>query len=138
MRERERGGREFIYGFPVYEKNGIKIAFHQDGRYLNNLGEFSHTPSAAVINRLRAFLEKHLPDAAGEAFGATTCLYTNTPDSDFVIDTIPGMPQIVFFTGCSGHAFHCAPAIGKILAELATDGKTRFDISRFSLNRFKI
>lgn len=133
----EREGREFIYGFPAYEKNGIKIAFHRDGRYLNNLGEFSHTPSPTVVNRLRKFLERYLPDAAGEAFGATTCLYTNTPDDDFVVDTVPGFPNVAYFTGDSGHAFHCAPALGKTLVELTCEGKTAIDISSFSAKRFK-
>lgn len=134
--EWETEGGQFIYGFPIFEKNGIKVAFHSDGHYLKNLGEFQQKPYLEVIKRLHSFLKKHIPDAAGEAFGATTCMYTNTPDNDFVIDTIPGMPQITFFTGCSGHAFHCAPALGKTLVELATDGKTTLDISPFSLKRF--
>ena len=134
----EWSGSDFVYGFPMFEKDGIKIAFHGDGHYLKNLKDFSHTPSKSVIKRLRSFLNKHIPDAAGEAFGAATCLYTNTPDEDFVIDTIPGFPQIAYFTGCSGHAFHCAPAIGETLMELAIDGKTTLDISPFSLKRFKV
>lgn len=44
--------------------------------------------------------------------------------------------QIAYFTGCSGHAFHCAPALGKTLAELVYEGKTAIDISRFSAKRF--
>ncbi len=129
-------GDQFVYGFPVFEREGVKVSFHSKGRYLKSVGEFRQTPSRGLVKRLRLFLEKHLPDAAGEDFGATTCLYTESPDNDFVVDTIPGLPQIAYFTGCSGHAFHCAPALGKTLAELVWEGKTAVDISRFSAKRF--
>jgi sarcosine oxidase len=38
---------------------------------------------------------------------------------------------------CSGHGFKFAPLIGEILAELATSGQARRDISRFRLARFR-
>ena len=131
-------GKNFVYGLPIFESSGIKIAFHQDGRCLKNLREFSNKPSEEVINRLRRFLDIHIPDASGEVSDATTCLYTNTSDGDFVIDTIPHIPQIAYFTGCNGHAFHCAPAIAKTLVELVTEGKTSLDISRFSSRRMAL
>ena len=130
-------GRRFVYGFPIFESQGLKVSFHDDGRDLRSLREFRRTPNADITAHLRSFLNKHIPNAAGEAFGASTCLYTSTPDNDFVVDTIPQFPQIAYFTGCSGHAFHCAPALAQTLAELVIYGKTTLDISRFRLNRFK-
>ncbi len=59
-----------------------------------------------------------------------------TPDGDFIIDRLPGAPQIVVASPCSGHGFKFAPAIGDILADLATTGATTQDISRFALKRF--
>ena len=129
-------GPQFVYGFPMFEKDGIKVSFHSEGRNLKNVREFRSTPNANLVRRLRAFLEKHLPDAAGEDFGATTCLYTCTPDDEFVVDTIPGLPQVAYFAGCNGFAFHCAPAISKTLKELVFGGKTDVNISRFSSKRF--
>jgi sarcosine oxidase len=67
---------------------------------------------------------------------AKTCLYTMTPDGDFLIDHVPGAPQIIFASPCSGHGFKFAPVIGEILADLATVGETRHDIARFRLARF--
>ena len=67
---------------------------------------------------------------------AKTCLYTMTPDGDFIIDRLPGAPQIVVASPCSGHGFKFAPVIGEILADLATAGTTAHDISRFVLARF--
>lgn len=129
-------GEQFVYGFPIFEREGVKASFHNDGRYLKNVGEFRRTPSISLIKKLRLFMNKHLPDAAGEGFEATTCLYTDTPDGDFVIDTVPGFPQIAYFTGCNGSAFHRAPALGKTLTELVCEGKTAIDVSRFSAKRF--
>jgi sarcosine oxidase len=67
---------------------------------------------------------------------AKTCLYTMTPDGDFIIDRLPGAPRVVVASPCSGHGFKFAPAIGEILADLATTGATTRDISRFALARF--
>jgi sarcosine oxidase len=59
-----------------------------------------------------------------------------TPDGDFLLDRLPGAPQIVVASPCSGHGFKFAPVIGEILADLATGGMTPHDISRFRLARF--
>ena len=55
---------------------------------------------------------------------------------DFAVDLHPDDPRIVIASPCSGHGFKFAPAIGEILADLATEGGTRHDISRFALARF--
>jgi sarcosine oxidase len=59
-----------------------------------------------------------------------------TPDGDFILDRLPGCPEIIIAAPCSGHGFKFAPVIGEILADLATTGRTEHEISRFSLARF--
>jgi sarcosine oxidase len=59
-----------------------------------------------------------------------------TPDGDFLIDRLPGAPNIIVASPCSCHGFKFAPVVGEILADLATTGATRHDIARFSLKRF--
>ena len=85
---------------------------------------------------LRAALAAHLPAANGKLLDAKTCLYTMAPDGDFILDRLPGSPDIIVASPCSGHGFKFAPVIGEILADLATTGTTRHDISRFRLARF--
>ena len=63
-----------------------------------------------------------------------TCLYTLTPDRDFVIDTLPFVANVHLAIG-AGHAFKFASVIGRILSDLALDGETRSDISGFGLQR---
>ena len=60
-----------------------------------------------------------------------------TPDGDFLIDHLPGAPQVIVASPCSGHGFKFASVIGEILADLATGAETRHDISLFRLARFK-
>jgi len=64
------------------------------------------------------------------------CLYTMMPDEHFVIDTLPGFEQVIIASPCSGHGYKFASAVGEILADLATSGRSRFDLSMFALRRF--
>ncbi len=66
---------------------------------------------------------------------ADVCLYTVTPDEHFVIDFHPESERVVIASPCSGHGFKHSAAIGEVLARLALDGETEFDISGFGLAR---
>jgi sarcosine oxidase len=83
---------------------------------------------------VKRFLTRYLPQAAGRVLYTKTCLYTLTPDRDFVIDRLPGHPNIMVAIG-AGHAFKFASVIGRILSELAIDGATPSDISPFAITR---
>ena len=84
---------------------------------------------------IRSCLAAHLPAANGPLAAATTCLYTMTPDGDFIIDRLPGDERVIVASPCSGHGFKFAPVIGEIIADLATTGTTSHDISRFAIGR---
>jgi len=70
-----------------------------------------------------AFLGEHLPGMAVEPFLTKTCLYTLTPDRDFVIDSLPEHPQVHVVLG-SAHAYKFASVLGRILVERALDGSS--------------
>jgi sarcosine oxidase len=66
-------------------------------------------------------------------------MYTNTPDHDFVLDTLPGADNIVVGAACSGHGFKMGVLVGKILADLSTAGAcTDVDMQPFRLARFSL
>jgi sarcosine oxidase len=67
---------------------------------------------------------------------AVTCLYTVTPGFGFVIDRHPEWERVLVASPCSGHGFKHSAAIGEALAERATAGTSRLDLSPFSLERF--
>jgi sarcosine oxidase len=98
--------------------------------------DYDRTVSQADEALIRAALADHIPAANGRLLAAKTCLYTVTPDRDFIIDRVPGSAQIIVASPCSGHGFKFAPVIGEILSDLATLGETRHDITRFRLDRF--
>ncbi len=124
------------YGFPPLRAGPVKVAKHHHGDQRVDPDAYDRTVSAEDERLIRAALVEHLPAANGRLIKAKTCLYTMTPDGDFIIDRLPGAPQIVVASPCSGHGFKFAPVIGDILADLATTGATAQDISRFALARF--
>ena len=135
--ETESTSDRVVYGFPIFEKEGIKVAFHRDQRFLNNFREFNSSPDFGAIARVKQFLERHLPYVSGDSFDVTPCMYTSSPDNYFVMDTIPGNSSIAYFTADNGRAFHGGPAIGKMIVELVFEGKTELDRSKFLASRFK-
>jgi sarcosine oxidase len=61
-----------------------------------------------------------------------TCLYTNTPDHDYVLDRVGA---VVVGSACSGHGFKASPVIGRILADLATGADPGVALDRFLASR---
>jgi sarcosine oxidase len=129
-------GGEVGYGFPQFTPSGFKCAFHNDSGVLADAEGATQDAGLADEARMRRFLEAYLPTAAGPLKKMRTCIYTRTPDEDFVIDLSPADPRIVVASPCSGHGFKFASVIGEALADLATKRATAHDLSRFSIRRF--
>jgi sarcosine oxidase len=122
-----------FYGFPVYGEAGVKVGQDVGGQEVTPETR-SFDPDPAALARVQTFLKRYIPGAVGPVLYTKTCLYTLTPDRDFVIDALPQQPDCLVTIG-AGHAFKFASLIGKILSELAIDGKTSSDISPFKINR---
>jgi len=123
-----------FYGFPA-DANGVKVAKHHHLDEAVDPDHYDRVVSATDEAAIRIAVKAHLPHADGPLVAAQTCLYTMTPDGHFIIDRVPGCPQIIVAAPCSGHGFKFAPVIGEILADLAVTGRTDHDISRFALKR---
>lgn len=132
-----QGNKQGIYGFPAIDgKNGgVKIAGEQ----------YETTTTADTINQEVSEKEKRLMykniapyflDLNSKCIKAAACLYTVTPDFHFIIDRHPKYPSMTLASPCSGHGFKHSAAIGEVLAELATKGESKMDISSFKLSRF--
>jgi len=121
------------YGFPVFGEAGTKAARDAGGRPVT-ADSRTFEPDPANTAGVRAFLSKYLPTALGPEIYTKTCLYTLTPDRDFVIDALPEADGVYVAIG-AGHAFKFASVIGKTLSELAIDGQTDVDLSPFSIDR---
>ena len=124
-----------FYGFPTYGEAGPKAA--------EDVGGDEVTPATRTFERnevgfarLTDFLGRHLPGHLGPEIYTKACLYTLTPDRDFVIDRLPDQPRVVVALGAA-HAFKFASVIGRILAELVVDGETSSagELERFAIDR---
>lgn len=124
------------YGFPLHGKDGVKIAKHHHSDQVVDPETYDRQVTAEDEKIVRDVISEYLPAADGKVLTAKTCLYTMSADEHFILDRLPGCPQVIVASPCSGHGFKFAPVIGETLADLATNGATAHDISRFRLSRF--
>jgi sarcosine oxidase len=124
-----------FYGFPLLPNQGAKIARHHGGQPVEP-DAVERDATDADEQPVREFAQRYLPAAAGRRLDAKVCLYTNTPDLDFIVDLHPGDPRVVVCSPCSGHGFKFSNVIGRINADLALHGGTDHDIGFMSLGRF--
>ncbi len=123
------------YGFPALPGEGMKIGRHEIGE-VTTPRTIRRDVGPEEIAMLRALLDRYLPGASGDVLWTLTCMYTNTPDRHFILDTHPRHANVVYGCGFSGHGFKFASAIGEVLADLTMEGRARHDIRFLSAARF--
>jgi sarcosine oxidase len=107
------------------------------GETVRHPDKVNRTVGESEVNPLRAALRPILPELADSPVRESdVCLFTNTPDHDFIVDFHPFFPQVLISSPCSGHGFKFASAIGELQADLLTKGKTDFDLSPFRIGRW--
>jgi sarcosine oxidase len=124
-----------FYQFPVWHVPGFKIGLYHHLRETGSADTISRDPTPADEQILRQGLARFFPNANGDCLALRACLFTNTPDEHFIIDTLPGFPEVVVASPCSGHGYKFASVIGEILTDLATGRSPPFDLSLFSIAR---
>lgn len=126
--------RRFFYGFPDLG-TGVKVAVHHEGE-ITNADSVRREVAPDEIDKMRAVVRSHLPAVSEKLLRTTVCIYTNTADEHFLVDRHPAHSQVLIVSPCSGHGFKFSSAIGEVVADLATNGRTRFDLDLFRiLNR---
>ncbi len=125
------------YGFPMMPDNpGFKVAHHSPAQTVDP----DAVPRALLPgdeDTFRILLRKQIPDADGPLLSLRTCLYTNSPDSHFIIDRHPEDFRVLLACGFSGHGFKFATVVGKVLSDLAADGSTPHPIGFLGLARLR-
>jgi monomeric sarcosine oxidase len=130
---------EMPYGIPHEDPNiGLKITTFYGWDTVDRPSDVDYTPSPAWTERIRDWASQFIPDAAGPLRSTRRCLYTLTPDKDFIVDQHPAYPHVVIGAGFSGHGFKFTTLMGKMLADLAIAGQTPHDTSLFKLSRFQL
>ncbi|MED1201844.1 N-methyl-L-tryptophan oxidase [Heyndrickxia acidicola] len=129
---------KMFYGFPTLNGGGLKLGRTDGGQpidpdqHVQNFGAYPEDEG-----ELRDFLKTYMPEANGGLKEGKTCLMTQSVDHHFIIDYHPEHENIILACGFSGHGFKFGSVMGEVLAELAIHGRTEFDLSLFSIDRFR-
>jgi len=129
------------YGFPSLpnssfgELTGLKFAHHTKGT-LSDPDMVNRNVSKEEEKILVEAIKKFIPKGVETINSMKTCLYTYSPDEDFILDFYNNNKDIVIAAGFSGHGFKFASVIGEILSELVTKGKSIHPINFLNANRF--
>jgi sarcosine oxidase len=131
------GDGDAFYGFPAVDgADDIKVATEQLDNpttaaesTLDVEGSESHAMYAAMVG-------PHMPAVTERCVRAVRCLYTVTPDADFVVDEHPDIPGVLLVSPCSGHGFKHSAGLGEAIAQRITTGTSDADLSPFRLDRF--
>lgn len=113
-----------------WSPGAFKFGLHQGGVEGDLEPAWRPDPDPAVLERTRVLAAERF--APHREVGADACLYTNTPDTDFVLDR---RGPVVVASPCSGHGFKFVPLVGRIVADLATGATPEVPLDRFTLGR---
>lgn len=133
-----RWENDYAYGFPAIggQDGGLKLATEVFEKPTDPNGPKPVITTSETNSMFERYVENRIPGLGRKCLKAASCLYTVTPGFRFIIDRMPDSPNIIVASPCSGHGFKHSAAIGESLAQMAVDGKSKIDISKFSFARF--
>lgn len=128
----------FFYGIPELGHSGIKVAHH----LLEGNDNPDENPQDSVrqekIEELNRFMNTFFTSSKWTLSGTEHCLYTYAPNENFIIDRHPQNPRIIIGCGFSGHGFKFGPFTGRLLAELANEGRIPSDREAIAKSLFSL
>jgi monomeric sarcosine oxidase len=124
-----------FYGFPVVGPEGLKCAEHSGGRPVADPANLDKAVDPIDLARVQNFLRTYMPGVTPTMIDHAPCMYTMSPDENFLVDRHPQHSQVAFVAGLSGHGFKFACVLGEALADLATTGETALPIEFLSCRR---
>lgn len=95
---------------------GIKAGWHGVGPITDPDARTLRSEPAQLL-ALRRYVAEWIPGADPDRFEEISCTYTTTPTADFAIGAVG---PITVAAGFSGHGFKFLPALGELLARLAS------------------
>ncbi|CAF1644143.1 unnamed protein product [Adineta ricciae] len=129
---------ENLYGFPSDGQiTGVKLAYHHPGTLITDLDAERAPVDETYIEEVQSYARKRFPNLSSQVTYSQTCVYTNTPNEDFIIDRASDQSNVFLVSGCSGHGFKFTVLLGKIISLMATDDPSyERDLTRFKLSSF--
>ena len=96
--------------------------------------------ATTAIDSVMTFVEQCLPDLRDARIEPVDdvdgCDYDLVADDEFVLGAVPGFSGAYVGVGWRGTGYKFAPWVGHVLAELATQHSTGYDVNRFDPARF--
>ena len=131
-----RGKDDFSYGFPAIDgkHGGLKVASETFPATTSPEETDRAVSTGETASMFNQYIAGHLDGIGATCVKSAVCLYTVTPNSNFVIDRLS--ENVLLASPCSGHGFKHSAAIGETLAELALR-KSTIDVSPFALSQFE-
>lgn len=125
-----------LYGFPVLPgEDAFRVARHRRGATIDP-DMIDRTVTPADLADFEPAIRSLLP-RVGQLAKSAIAFYSNSDDSHFIIDRLPGHSNIVIAAGFSGHGFKFAPVVGELLADLAeSQGPVPPELALFRMDRF--
>lgn len=130
------------YGFPILPVTkfdgppGLKLAHHIAG-FLTHPANINRGSTKEDESNLVYIVSKYFRDGYRYTREMKTCMYTSTPDVNFIFDFLPGYDNhVLISTGFSGHGFKFASVVGEFMSDLATIGTTPPSIDFLNIQRF--
>ena len=129
---------DYLYGFPPMPgERRIKVATEQYTTSTTAASVDRTVSVAESADMYRLHVEGRLAGVTPKVMQTAACLYTVTPDRSFIIDRHPGKDKVLVVSACSGHGFKHSAGIGEAVAEVLSEGRSRADLTAFSLARFR-
>lgn len=126
-----------FYGFPIFGPEGMKCAEHSGGAIVTDPLKLRRDVDTADLARVEQFIASCLPQLTTKLNDHAPCMYTMSPDENFLVDVHPQHPQVSLVAGLSGHGFKFAPVLGEALADLAMTGRSSLPIGFLNIGRFR-
>lgn len=125
------------YGFPSFGGSGLKIGSYefQQKRPEPEAVNFEFGAYEEDIAVSADFLERYFLMEDSSCIRGAVCMFTMTPDEDFIIDRHPDHENVAIAAGFSGHGFKYISAVGGIIRDLILGEESDFDLSPFSIQR---
>ncbi len=122
---------DVFYGFPDVG-GGVKVATEQMIENTTPQAVKREVDPSESGTMFDVHVAGRLRGVSAGAVKAATCLYTNSPEANFLIDRLPDCPDVIVVSACSGHGFKHSAAIGEAVAEMAIANTTPTILKAFS------
>ena len=131
------GAEDGFYGFPLVPgDHGVKVATEQYRVTLSDadtlIRRVSDIEADSMFGR---HVKARIPGLLPGATHSSACLYTMTPDAEFLVSPLPDNDRVLLVSACSGHGFKYSAALGEAVADLVGGIKDAGTLSHFSTDR---